>query len=254
MGQIVSLTLHRFEGRAARAWAFAMMGLARRPLARVPGIGFWKLCGTGTGEGFAPRPNWSVYAILATWPDLATARAALDAPIFARFRRRADEQWTILLSPISARGAWSGRAPFAPEVRGVPVPGSAPDAGTRAEAAAGPLAVLTRGTIRPRALPRFWGRVPGISARIGSNDEVLFKIGLGEVPWLHQVTFSVWPDAAAVARFARRGPHAEAIAAVRAEGWFSEDLYARFAVAGEVGAWGGGSPLASQPRTLAEAS
>ena len=45
------------------------------------------------------------------------------------------------------------------------------------------------------------------------------KVGVGEVPWLHQVTFSVWPDAAAMARFARGStPHADAIRAVRSEG------------------------------------
>ncbi|MEM1372618.1 MAG: spheroidene monooxygenase, partial [Pseudomonadota bacterium] len=58
----------------ARIWAFAMMGLARPAMARVEDIGFWKLCGSGTGEGFTPVPNTSVYAILASWPDLETAQ------------------------------------------------------------------------------------------------------------------------------------------------------------------------------------
>ncbi len=235
MGQIVSLTLHRFEGRAARAWAFGMMGLARWPLSRVPGIGFWKLCGSGSGVGFLPTPNLGVYAILATWPGEREARAAIGgAGIFGRYRARASEAWTILLRPVSARGEWSGRTPFEPS----------------AAEGRGPIAALTRGTVRPRALPRFWGRVPAISDRIGADPEVLFKIGIGEVPWLHQVTFSVWPDAAAMARFARTGAHAEAIAAVRAEGWFTEDLYARFEVAGEIGAWAGTPPLAVTAPTL----
>lgn len=232
MSQIVSLSLHRFEGVASQAWAFAMMGLARRPLSRVPGIGFWKLCGSGGGGGFRARPNPSVYAILATWPGEAEARAAVSgARIFARYRARAAECWTIFLRPVSARGAWSGRAPFEPR------PAHKGEGG-------GPVAALTRGTVRARALTRFWSRVPAISDRIGANGDVLFKIGIGEVPWLHQVTFSVWPDAAAMARFARSGPHAEAIAAVRAQGWFAEDLYARFEVAGEIGAWRGAAPLA----------
>lgn len=228
MGQIVSLSLHRFEGRAAQAWAFAMMGLARRPLSRVPGIGFWKLCGSGGGGGFGARPNPSVYAILATWPGEAEARAAVSgASIFARYRARAAECWTILLRPVSARGAWSGQRPFEPGPAG----------------GGGPIAALTRGSVRAGALTRFWSRVPAISDRVGANGEVLFKIGIGEVPWLHQVTFSVWPDAAAMARFARSGPHAEAIRAVREQGLFAEDLYARFEVAGEIGAWGGAPPL-----------
>jgi len=228
MGQIVTLSFHRFEGLRAQIWAFAMMGLARPLMARVPGIGFWKLCGSGTGAGFTPRPNLSVYAILATWPDAETARAALTGGgILGRYRSRAAETWTVLLAPTSVRGAWSGLEPF--------IPGDAPSPSA--------LAALTRATIRPSVLARFWRRVPDISAVIAHNSGVIFKIGIGEVPWLHQVTFSIWPDAGSMAAFARTGHHAEAIRAVRAENWFSEELYARFAVHSDIGTWNGVSPL-----------
>jgi spheroidene monooxygenase len=91
---------------------------------------------------------------------------------------------------------------------------------------------------------RFWRRVPDISAVIGQDPNVIFKIGIGEVPLLHQVTFSIWPDAAAMANFARgNGPHGRAIQAVRAENWFSEELYARFRILDDWGSWGGQSPL-----------
>nr|WP_246003800.1 spheroidene monooxygenase [Histidinibacterium lentulum] len=208
------------------------MGLARPALARTPGIGFWKLVGSGTGEGFTPVPNTAVWGILATWPDLATARErTASASVFARWRGRAAESWTVFLSPTSARGQWAGTEPFE----------TSPDGGT------GPLAAITRATVRPRRALRFWKRQPDISAVIGRDPEVMFKIGVGEVPWVQQVTFSIWPDEGAMARFARRGPHAEAIRAVRDEGWFREELYARFRVVGDAGTWGGVSPLATRP-------
>ncbi|WP_299968809.1 spheroidene monooxygenase [uncultured Roseobacter sp.] len=227
---IVTLSFFRFSGPGARMWAFAMMGLARGAIARVPDIGFWKLCGSGTGEGFTPLPNTSVYAILASWPDEATARArtGTSAP-FARYRQRAAEDWTVFLNTTSARGAWSGRSPF----HANPGPQR------------GPLAALTRATVKPRVALRFWRRVPDISRMIGADRNVAFKIGIGEVPLLHQITFSIWPDAGAMAGFARtNGPHAAAIRAVRDGNWFSEELYARFAILGDSGTWGGVSPLA----------
>ena len=58
--QIVSLSFFRFDAPLSRLWAFAMMGAARIDMARIPGIGFWKLCGSGTGEGFTPVPNTAV--------------------------------------------------------------------------------------------------------------------------------------------------------------------------------------------------
>lgn len=227
--ETVSLSLFRYDSLAARLWAFAQMGLARRSLRRTPGLLAWKLCGSGTGEGFTPVPNTGVYAILATWPNPEGARAGVtDAPVWCRWRARAAEDWTIFLAPTSVRGVWGGAQPF--RVSANPEPG--------------PLAALTRATIKPRVALKFWGQVPDISRVIGMDDHVAFKIGIGEVPLLHQVTFSIWPDTASMADFARAdGPHARAIAAVRAGNWFSEELYARFRILGETGTWGGESPL-----------
>lgn len=210
------------------------MALGRLQLARRPGARFWKLCGSGTGEGFTPVPNTNVWAILVVWDDEQTARRETrSAKLFRAWSARASETWTVFLSPTSVRGEWSGQTPFQ----------SATDAGR------GPLAALTRATIRPRSLLRFWDREPDISAAIGADPNVAFKIGIGEVPWLHQVTFSIWPDAAAMDAFARSGPHARAIAAVRKEGWFREELYARFRVTGGTGSWGGRDPLAVLERS-----
>lgn len=227
--QVVSLSFFRFDGWGARLWALAMMGAARFALPKVDGIGFWKLCGSGTGEGFTPVPNSGVYAILATWPDLATAeRQTANARIFRRYKAKASEDWTIFLAPTSARGHWAGTEPFKPEIAPTP----------------GPLAAMTRATVKPRVALQFWKQVPDISQVIGADPNVVFKIGIGEVPLLHQVTFSIWPDTDAMADFARRdGPHARAIRAVRDGDWFREELYARFSVLGDAGTWGGGSPL-----------
>ncbi|MGJ8621774.1 MAG: spheroidene monooxygenase [Yoonia sp.] len=234
MTQIVSLSFFRFAGPLARIWALVMMGGARLPLARTPDIGFWKLCGSGTGEGFTPVPNTAVYAILATWPDIETAQARTQSGIFTTYQNHAAESWTVFLQTQSTRGQWSGIAPFE----------------ATQSATTGPLAALTRATIKPSILKRFWGRVPNISAMIGKDPNVAFKIGIGEVPMLHQVTFSIWPSESAMAGFARTGPHAEAIRAVREEGWFREELYARFAVHSDRGTWNGISPLAQlEPST-----
>ena len=229
MTQTVSISFFRFDTVAARLWAFAMMGVARPFMARVPDIGFWKLCGSGVGEGFTPIPNTAVYAILCTWPDADTARTRIkNAPIFRRYHRRAAEAWTVFLSPVSARGRWSGVAPF--EKGGRPAPG--------------PLAALTRATLKPSVALKFWQHVPDISNVIGADTNVVFKIGIGEVPWFQQVTFSIWPDAPSMDAFARgNGPHQRAIDAVREGKWFREELYARFSVVGDSGTWGGTSPL-----------
>lgn len=210
-------------------WALAQMGAARFSLPKITDIGFWKLLGSGTGEGFTPIPNTQVYAILATWPDLQTARSrTAEAKPFRKYRNWATETWTVFLSTLSVKGAWSASTPFKPDTA----------------ICGGPIAALTRATIKPRIALDFWRRVPDISSVVGADPNVIFKIGVGEIPWFHQVTFSIWPDENTMANFARRdGPHAKAIRAVREGNWFQEELYARFSIAGSEGSWGGTDPV-----------
>lgn len=228
-----TLSLFRFQGLGPKLWVIGQMALARLALRRERHLLFWKLCGSGTGEGFTPKPNWGVWAIVAVWPDAATAQAGIGtSPVWRRWRDRAGESCTVFMSPLSARGSWAGVNPFVPE--------------THPEAVEGPLAVLTRASVKPGRALRFWRRVPDISAVIGADPNVLFKIGIGEVPLLHQITYSIWPDAAGMARFARGdGPHGRAVRAVREEGWFTDELYARFRVLGVEGQWNG-APLLSR--------
>lgn len=224
-----TLSFFRITSPLSRLWALGMMGLPRFAIGRTPDIGFWKLFGSGGGDGFAPTLNPTVFAILAVWPDEDTARArTADAKVFTRYRKHAEEEWVVFLGTKSVRGAWSGKAPF--EITETPKDG--------------PVAFLTRATIRPSAGLKFWKKAPNISDAIRDNQEVSFKAGIGELPFLQQVTFSVWPDTKTMSDFAHKdGPHAEAIKAVRAGDWFSEELFARFAVLGDTGTWGGTSPL-----------
>lgn len=228
--QTVTLSLFRFDRLRHKIWAFGQMAFARLSLTRNRHLAFWKLLGSGSGEGFTPIPNTSVYAILCVWPDESTAHEQLEhADVFRRYRARANEAWTVFLAPTAVRGEWSRQRPFS-KVQ---------------TAGAGPLAALTRATIKPSKLLRFWRRVPSISAVIGDDPNVALKIGVGEVPWLHQVTFSIWPSEDAMAQFARTsGPHSRAIKAVRDENWFREELYARFHILDQQGSWMGKDPLA----------
>lgn len=237
--QSVTLSLYRFGPLRARAWALFQMGPARFALRAIRDIGTVKLCGSGVGEGFTPVPDTSVYAILATWPDHDAARRAMfGTRILRRYAEMADESLTIFLTPTSARGRWDGAQPFVPQD----------------VASNGPVAALTRATVKLRSAGRFWKQEPEISRAIGRDPNVLFKIGIGELPLVRQATFSVWPDTQTMAAFARAdGPHARAIREVREGRLFKEDLYARFRVDAVEGTWEGVRPdLTRAPHTVTD--
>ena len=230
--QIVAISFFRFEGVLQKLWAFSQMGFARKKLKKIKQISFFKLFGSGTGEGFTPYPNTSVYAILSVWNNLGEAENNIkEREIFENYRTHSMENWTVFLSPISSRGYWDKTNPFKPNKYEIEIKDNM-------------LAALTRATIKPKIMLKFWSKVPAISKVIGNNKNVLFKMGLGEIPWFHQVTFSIWPNAETMSDFARKdGPHAKAIQSVREGNWFSEELYARFEVKKAIGKWSGTSVI-----------
>ena len=230
--QIVSISFFRFEGVFQKLWAFSQMGFARKKLKKIKQISFFKLFGSGIGEGFTPYPNTSVYAILSVWNNLGEAENNIEErEIYENYRTHSIENWTVFLSPVSSKGYWDKTNPFKPNKNEFKKKDHM-------------LAALTRATIKPKIMLKFWSKVPAISKVIGNDKNVLFKMGLGEIPWFHQVTFSIWPNAKTMADFARKdGPHAKAIKSVREGNWFSEELYARFEVKKAIGKWCGKSVI-----------
>ncbi len=218
-----------------RLWAFTLMGRARRPLARTPGLGFHRLLGSGSGLGFSLLPDFGRYALLATW---SSEQAADDffaaAPLLADCRERGAELWTVKLLAQRSRGSWARARPFAIHPDELP-----PEL---------PRVVLTRASLRLPALPGFWRRVPAINRSLAAAAGLRIALGVGELPWVRPVTFSVWDDDASLERFAFQGSchHAGARAALQRR-WFGEDLFARFAAIASQGQVAGRDPCGFQP-------
>lgn len=227
--KITTVTLLRFA-RGSRWWAFTQMGRARGPLAATPGLEFWRLCGSGGGLGFSARPDLSRYALIATWSsEQALLEFFAGSGVMAGYRARAAEAWTVAMVPLRGRGSWGGGCPFGPVPEGVP----------------GSLRViaLTRATLRLRGFFSFWSRVPAINRRLVAMPGLRLAQGIGELPWIRPITFSVWDDEASLEAFAFAGSnHEHAARAARARRWFVEDLFYRFAAIGSAGAFDGGDP------------
>lgn len=226
---ITTVTVLRFPP-GQRLWAFQQMGRARAPLAATPGLMFWRLCGSGGGLGFSARPDLSRYALIATW----SSEHVLDdffarSPLFADYRARAGEAWTIALLTARGRGSWGGTCPFGPGLSDLPE--------------GLPVVAITRARLRLRGFLNFWARVPAINRRLLRAPGLRAALGIGELPWIRPVTFSVWDDAASLEQFAWAGSNHQAVArAALARRWFAEDLFFRFAAVGAAGTLDGREP------------
>jgi hypothetical protein len=215
------------EVRALRA--MSRLALDRRRLAQIDGLRFWRLLGTGAGRSTGPGVDLHRTAMFAVWDH----EAALDAYLAASAHRwaQAPEAWHVRLRAAGGHGCWRGF-----DVLGALEP---------AADIAGPVAVITRATVRIRASREFRAAGPGVDAELAASDGLLAVVGFGEAPVGRLGTFSLWRDVAAMRAFAERGPcHRDVVRRTRAERWYREELFARFQPYRSSGSWDGRDPLA----------
>jgi heme-degrading monooxygenase HmoA len=217
-------TITFFKFKKNKRWAFAQMGLAPSKLQQKKGLRFFKLMGTGGGNGFSLWPDFGTYAFLGVWDSQKSADDFLkDNALLQTYYQKSSSIRTLKMLPFKSHGLWSGQNPFT-EHKPVTIDSKLP------------VAVITRATLRPSRLIAFWKSVPSASAAIENAAGVQYFKGIGEWPFVQQATLSLWDSFEAVKKFAYRDQtHAKIIKKTRSQQWYSEDLFARFHVLSDTG-------------------
>ncbi len=161
------------------------------------------------------------------WRDEADLDRFAASPLARRWAA-AEESWTVRLRALGGYGRW----------RGVDVL-----AGLTAGDDGGPVAVLTRASVRPGAWRRFWRAGRDVDAEVRTASGLLAVAGVGELPVGRLGTFSLWRSVPDVVAFATRPHHLDTVRRTRAEHWYREDLFARFEPYASSGTWDGRDPL-----------
>lgn len=208
----------------AVAWGFMRLVLGERPLKGTPGLLFTRVMGSGQNGGFVLTPGLDHHGLFLLFDgEEAADRFVQSSPVLTGYRSHARECCVLKLRATSCRGSWAGRT-IAP---------------TRSAPAQGPVAALTRGSVRLSRLWPFWRHSPATQASVTRAAGCELAMGLGEAPLLRQATFSLWRDQAAMDAYARSGSHLQAIKASTRGGDLKESMFVRFVPLWIGGSWKG---------------
>lgn len=221
--QVALLALVDLEPRS-RGWGWMRFVTGRMAVRGAPGLRFVKVLGSGRGGGFGTAPSPTIQGLFCVFDDAASADA-FTSPTgpFQAWRSRARECFTVTLRAYSVRGSWSGMRPA--------IGASAP--------VDGPIAALTRASIRPMRARRFWRMEPPAERELQDAPGCLLATGVGEAPLLRQATFTLWDSVASMDAYARTGAHLAAIRASAQGDFFSESMFVRFVPEDARGTWRG---------------
>jgi len=220
---VVVLLLARLRASAI-AWGWWRIASGERLLRSEPGYRFGRALGSGRGGGFSLRPGLAYSACFVVFADENSADRFIGRSATVQaYRRRAIECCVLKLRATSCRGSWGGRS--------IAVTANTPESG--------PVAALTRASIRPSRARAFWKWSPPSEASLARSEGCELAVGLGEAPVLRQATFSLWRDQADMDAYARSGAHLSAIKAFHGGDFCSESMFVRFVPLAIQGHWGG---------------
>ncbi len=232
----VTLTITRYKTWAI-PFAFISMAIFRLPMFFNRDISFFKLMGCGKNGTFDKIPDLHQWAILTVHPsyDSTTVTDSSIKKYYGNFinlwfKFFSCEVYTLFLIPLEGHGTWDTKKVFGDF--------------TQKKDHSGPIATLTRATIRLNRLSHFWKHVAPIASQMDKAPGYITSVGIGEIPWIKQATFSIWKSSDDMKAFAYGMKlHKEVIKKTRQEKWYSEDMFVRFKIIDRMGLWKGKDPL-----------
>ncbi|MFY7899717.1 MAG: spheroidene monooxygenase [Chitinophagaceae bacterium] len=241
---ICTLSLVRYPKYFAFA-GFLSMAVFRFFLFMNKKIAFWKLMGCGKNGTFDKTPDWQQWSILLVPSNATQEKLKTEVnydqttqqlmPAFIHFWHRLfrAEVLTMVLQSIEGHGTWDNQEPFGKLAKQTDYDGI--------------ICVLTRATIRLNKLQQFWKNVDAVAHQMAGADGFITSVGIGEVPFIKQATFSVWKSKTQMKQFAyKMQEHATVIKKTRKENWYSEEMFVRFIPLFATGTLNGIQPLAGK--------
>jgi len=221
--QVVVLLLADIA-HASMLWGWSRIVKGPQALEGIPGLLFSKVLGSGYEGGFGLRPSPSRQGVFGLFASLETAQNFVtQSSLLQAYQERSDEICWAMLKTWSCRGSWDGQSLDV----------------CAAQPIKGPVAALTRASIKLGKAPAFWRHAPPAQNALVDAKGCQLAVGLGEAPFVRQATFTIWDSVSDMNAYARSGAHLEAIQDAAQNDYFSESMFARFVPLQVQGQWHG---------------
>lgn len=205
-------------------WGLSRYVLGSLPFSGAPGLQFCKVLGSGFNGGFSTKPSLTKQGFFCVFDNEEHAASFLkNASVFRAYQDHSSEIFTASLQAYSSRGSWSHFS-----IKSLTT-----------EPIDGPIASLTRASIRPTKALQFWSMAKPAEDSINNASGKILTAGLGEAPYLRQATFTIWNNEQSLNDYAQKGAHLAAIKSAYTNNYFSESMFTRFIVKSARGMWQG---------------
>jgi spheroidene monooxygenase len=205
-------------------WGLSRYVIGRFSLRNIPGLQFFKVLGSGFEGGFSTKPSLHKQGLFCLFDSEQHAKQFREnSSLVQSYLNHSREFFTVTLNAFSTRGSWANTQ--------LDITAKTPTSG--------PIASLTRASIKPLKANAFWKNAQPAEVSINQSAGVLLTAGLGEAPYLRQATFTIWENETALNAYAQQGAHLAAIKAAYGQHYFSESMFTRFTPSAMEGTWRG---------------
>jgi spheroidene monooxygenase len=205
-------------------WGLSRYVIGRFSLYNIPGLQFFKVLGSGFEGGFSTKPSLHKQGLFCVFDSEHHAKQfRVHSKLVQAYMNHSREFFAVSLNAFSTRGSWANTQ--------LDITAKAP--------VSGPIASLTRASIKPLKANAFWRKAQPAEVSINQSEGVILSAGLGEAPYLRQATFTIWEDETALNTYAQQGAHLAAIKAAYGQQYFSESMFTRFTPSDMEGTWRG---------------
>ena len=205
-------------------WGLSRYVIGRFSLRNIPGLQFYKVLGSGFEGGFSTKPSLHKQGLFCVFDSEHHAKQfRTHSKLVQAYMNHSREFFAVSLNAFSTRGSWANTQ--------LDITAKAP--------LSGPIASLTRASIKPLKANAFWKKAQPAEVSINQSEGVILSAGLGEAPYLRQATFTIWEGESALNAYAQQGAHLAAIKAAYGQQYFSESMFTRFTPSDMEGTWRG---------------